>query len=418
MGTTRWMPPLAALAAAAAVPASAGAATGTTTIELAPRAKAAKSLRIAATSPAAASRTRIALPVAGGRMGAASAMLEHRGGLRLRARSGTRGSRRSTRDDSRRARRRGGPGRRRDARDRRSRRARTLALTSLRLELGGRSRITARIRGRRRTVFSVSDRGRTLRLDATRGTVRLTGARVRLTARGAAAIRRGLRVDRVARGAFGTLAVDAALQVRSTPPSPGAPPGDAPPPPAPITDELPVLARPATAVDVASATITWHPRSSFIQYINGGEGTRVSDGAVADPPTVEPGSDAPLTYTFRFPFRGGWFDPPSGAAGVTYRGGVTFSYRAHGIDLTTRDPEIEINGGASRAIFRIGDKRAVLVDLDPSRAKSRTVSPDGKTHTLEEIPAAIPQGGATPVFGGFYRPGDLFGWVSVSFTTG
>lgn len=402
MGTTRWMLPLAALAAAVAVPASASAASGTTTIELSPRATAAKALRIAATAPAAASRTRIALPVAAGRVAAASATLEHRGGLTLRARS-VKG-----------ARRRGGPRRSRSA----ARARRSLALTALRLELGGRSRITARVRGRRHTVFALADRGRTLRLDAARGTVKLTRARIALTAKGAAAIRRGLRVDRVAPGAFGALTVDAALPPGSRPPNPGAPPGESPPRPGPITDETPLLARPATAVDVASATITWHPRSSFIRYISAGEGTRASDGAIADPPTVEPGSDVPLTYTFRFPFRSGWFDPPSGVAGVYYRGAVTFSYRAHGIELTTREPEIEVNGGASRAIFRIGDKRAVLVNLDPSRAKSRTVSPDGKTHTFEEIPATIPQGGATPVFAGFYRPGDPFGWISVSFTTG
>jgi hypothetical protein len=305
---------------------------------------------------------------------ATSASLDHRGGLRLRARGST------------------------------------LTLTSPRLRLGRNAAISARIGGRRRAVFTVTDKLRTLRLDAATGTARLSRATITLT--------RSLSERlRLRKQPAGTVSVDAALRPGSTPQAPPDNPRSELP-----ANEPPVLARPPTAIDLASATITWHPRGSFIQYINAGEGTRPFDGATGDPPTTEPGSDAALTYTFHFPFKGGWYDPPSGVAGVRYRGAVNFSYRAHSIDLTMREPEIELDGGASRAIFRFasagqGERRGVLVNLDPSKAKASTVSPDGKTHILEQIPGTIPEGTASSVFGGFYLPGDQFGWISVSFTT-
>jgi hypothetical protein len=65
----------------------------------------------------------------------------------------------------------------------------------------------------------------------------------------------------------------------------------------------------------------------------------------------------------------------------------------------------------------LGDKRAVLVTLDPAKAKTRTTSPDGRTRTFEEIPGTIPDGTSDSVFAGFYHPGDPFGWWSISFTT-
>jgi hypothetical protein len=55
-----------------------------------------------------------------------------------------------------------------------------------------------------------------------------------------------------------------------------------------------------------------------------------------------------------------------------------------------------------------------LVDLTPLPAPTAS----GSTRTYTAIPGVIPSGSATSVFGDFYVPGDDFGSISVSFTTG
>jgi len=185
-----------------------------------------------------------------------------------------------------------------------------------------------------------------------------------------------------------------------------------------------VLARPASAVDLTGAQITWRPKPSFIRYVNSGEGTSVFAGATEDPPTgaecpVEPGPA--LVYSFHFPFARGWYDAATGAAGVYFGGGVRFRYTAHGIDLDAKEPEIELTGASSRAIFRLdgrgdtnpGNKRAVMVDLGVAAAPP--VQGPGSV-SYERIPATIPVGGSQSVFADFYAPGDTFGCISVSFT--
>ena len=159
--------------------------------------------------------------------------------------------------------------------------------------------------------------------------------------RGAARVlKRRLGLRRAPQGRFGRMTVRAALQ--------GAPPARPLTPstagshdpgrrrehnPPPATDPLPTLARPAGAVDVVSATITWHVRESFVDYINSGGGTSTENGATSDPP-----------YDFHFPFARGWRDPASGDAALYYTGRVNFRYPSHGIDMQAEDPEIELNG--------------------------------------------------------------------------
>ena len=176
--------------------------------------------------------------------------------------------------------------------------------------------------------------------------------------------------------------------------------------PPPATDPLPTLTRPAGAVDVVSATITWHVRESFVDYINSGGGTSTENGATSDPP-----------YDFHFPFARGWRDPASSTPPSTTPAASTSAFRRHGIDMQAEDPEIELNGADSRAIFRLDGKREVLIKLHPDQAASHTTSPDGKTITYEQIPGTVPEGTGDSVFAGFYLPGDEFGWVSVRFST-
>ena len=303
---------------------------------------------------------------------------------------------------------------------------RTVTLGSPRLELGSNPRVTALLSGRRATVLTLAVAPLT---DATGVTLERTGASLTIAA--AKTIARRLRVASLPRINFATVTAVASFPAAGQTVGPSAPalpgacrsttePGAAPTPP---KGEPPVKPAPAGVLGVASATISWHPRTSFVRYINSGEGTTSSNGATDEPPTVESGTPAPLVYGFAFTPTGGWCDPATGSTRLTFRGTVAFRYKAHGIDLHVNDPEVELDGPASRVIFRMtgsgdtdgGNRRSVIETLDVSRAAAVRV--DGKTITYERIPAAIPPGAADSVFAGYYLPGDPFGWVSVSFTS-
>ncbi|HEX5925475.1 MAG TPA: HtaA domain-containing protein [Baekduia sp.] len=387
-----------------ALPAGASAATpagsGTSVLTLQTEALGVQGITTSAVAPAKVKGSKFTFPVVTATVGKA-ATLGHRGGLRLRA--GTR----------------------------------SVTLSAPQLRLAKDSRLAAKIGKATVTVFTVD--GAKRKLNATAGTVGLRGATVRLTVAGAAALRRALHLRRLVPGALGTLTVDAKRSTTTTtggdqttgtsttttpgggtmPGGPTTTPGGATPTdlggPAP-------LARPAGAVDVSAAAITWHVRDSFIQYINSGEGTATSGGATADPATVRPGSSVPLAYDFHFPFKEGWYDPVSKTARVAYTGTVTFNYKGHGIKLTATDPEIEIAAGtASRAIFVTSNtgtaaKRGVLVKLDPAAATTAH-SPGGTSHAYTQIPGSIPADAGASVFAGFYAANDPFGWVNVDLST-
>jgi hypothetical protein len=384
---------------AAALPTGAGAATpagsGTSVLTLQTVVLGVDGITTSAVAPAKAKGSRFTFPVKTASVGTA-ATLGHAGGLRLRA--GTR----------------------------------SVVLSAPRVRLAKDSRLTVKVG--KATVAVLTIDGAKRKLDATAGTVALRRAKVRLTVAGAAALRRALGLKRLSPGVLGTLTVDAkrgtttgAGTTGATTPAGGTtttpgPTTTTPGPATPVDLGGPApLARPATAVDVTAASITWHVRDTFIQYINTGEGTTASGGATAGPPTVRPGSSEPLAYDFHFPFKAGWFDPVSKTARLAYAGTVTFTYQAHGIKLTATDPEIEIAGGASRAIFVTANtgttaKRGVLVKLDPAAA-TVAHSPDGASHTYSQIPGSIPADAGASVFAGYYVAGAPFGWVDVDFIT-
>lgn len=278
-----------------------------------------------------------------------------------------------------------------------------------------------------------------------------SGARLTLTAKGATAIKQALKLKRLTSGAFGRVTLSEELPADGGGPTTSTPlPGGGnAPATAPIANEPPVLARPATALDIRAATVTWRVRDSFVQYLNAGGGR--NDGVVPTAPaTADPAmkgclssggaSDANLTYQFHFPFTRGWYDPVSGTSALYFGGTVHFGYTEHTIDLNASEPEIELNGAASRAIFRfngsggtaVSNKREVLmnlalaggavpsacsVDPGPTNPPAVVPNPDGsRTFTYERIGGAIPDGAANTVFAGFYLPGDRFGWMTVSFT--
>jgi hypothetical protein len=202
----------------------------------------------------------------------------------------------------------------------------------------------------------------------------------------------------------------------------------------PLGSEPPLLARPATAVDVSDVQVSWYPRDSWVRYLSSGpgpnDGVFFSGGAGGVDSTASPcpdrpvASDAMLPYTAHFTPRPSWYDVISGAAGVYGQGATTFRWQARGIDLTAADPEIEINGAASRAIFRFSgsgataypNQRATLLSLDTSAGP--VVTNAGKTFTYSFVRGRLTADGVN-VFAGFYTPptNDEFGCVSVSFTT-
>lgn len=213
----------------------------------------------------------------------------------------------------------------------------------------------------------------------------------------------------------------------------GGPVGVDGPSSGPISAEPPLLARPASAVDVSGVKVSWAPRDSWVRYassgVAAGDGILLSNGAVGTNSTASPcpdrtsESDAQLPYSIEFAPQASWYDPASGVAGIYGQGSVTFRWAAHSIDLTASDPEIEINGASSRAIFRFSgsggtaypDQRASLVSLDLSGKP--TVSGDGKTLAYDLMRATLTPDGVN-VFAGFYNPpdNDEFGCVSVEFT--
>jgi hypothetical protein len=390
--------------AAAAVAPVAAQTTGTTTI--APKGKAAKSLRsqgvrIGTFGPARARRGRLVLPVDGGLVGS-TATLNQNGGLRLTRRAG--GKRRR------------------------------VDLKRLQLRLGGKSEIVGFVGKSRFTIFSVKAPPSKLSLGAANGSASLKGGSVSLTRRAGKAIKRKLKLRRLPLGAFGTLSVDALVNPGSGPgggagggPGGAGPGGGGPPVSGPVGDEPPFLARPASAVNVTGAQITWHVRPSWIRYVpvNRAFGNATEDPATTTPQCGEP-SEPPVldVYSYHYLFAHGWYDPPSKTAAVYFTGGVNFQYPSHGIDLDAKDPEIEINGGSSRAIFRFdgrgdtnpGNRRGVLVDLDPSASPTPPAEGTGSI-SWDRIPGEIPRsGGSQSVFAGFYLPGERFGCVSMSLT--
>ncbi len=403
----------AAFAALAAVPAVAAAASGKTTLRLngpAAQALRAQGVAIDPVGAAQGGARRLVLPTGAGLAGETTTLLRQRGAIVFRAAD------------------------------------RSVRVAGLSVVLGQRGRVEAELAGERLDLFALGRDGRR-QVDAVGGSASLTGLKLTLTGSGARTLAAKLDLEHVSPGRFGLLTARATGLTTSGASAPGggnstgtgagsrgggAAPSTACPLPgsagAAPENPLPVLARPAAAVDITGATVDWQVRESFIRYIATGEGTSVSGGAVADPPLLVPGASAALSYGFQFPFASGWVDrggDPGNAADdtalVKFGGAVGFRYSAHGIDLATAEPELELRGSASRAIFAIAENggpasRQVLVNLDLGRAAA--IRSEGSSFTYERVPGAIPAGTASSTFAGFYAPGTDFGCFTVSFKTG
>lgn len=302
---------------------------------------------------------------------------------------------------------------------------RVVRLAALRAELGERSSLSAKLDGgKRHTIFDLKPPPSGLAIDASKGLAQLHGAK--LVWRGSIVKVMGRRLGvHIPRGRLGKIRVSAATITLGndvvTPKS------------GPLGDEPPLLPRPASAVEVSGGSLTWHVRDSWIRYVNTGASPEALEGASAEPAIEEdshpcpdrPGGTNPtLVYSYSFPFSNGWYDAASGTAALYYSGGVRFTYPSRGIDLTTRNPEIEINGAASRAIFRLRgagdtpypDRRAPLLNLATGGSPSE--GPASSFGFPSPLRGKLTDDGQN-VFAGFYPPpNDGFGCVSVSFQTG
>ncbi len=290
---------------------------------------------------------------------------------------------------------------------------RSVTLSRWQARLGTRATLTARVAGRR--IVVLRGRAKGLQLDAGTRSARLRGAALTLDRGAARVVKRRLGLRRAPQGRLGRMTIRAALQ--------GAPP-----------------ARPLTPSGGGGGTTP-----------GGGGGTTNAAARRRPPPHADPPRGrgrrcqrddhlarprvvrrlhqqrrwAPRPRTARRRTRPTTSTSRSRAAGGTgdatravyYTGRVNFRFPSHGIDMQAEDPEIELNGADSRAIFRMDGKREVLIKLHPDQAVSHTTSPDGKTITYEQIPGTVPEGTGDSVFAGFYLPGDEFGWVSVRFST-
>ncbi|HEY6731144.1 MAG TPA: HtaA domain-containing protein [Solirubrobacterales bacterium] len=305
-------------------------------------------------------------------------------------------------------------------------------LSGLRLTLGQRAGLSGKLGGETLGLFRVLKGGRR-EIDPAQGGIQLSGLRLKLARPAARSVAEKLQLNQPIFGVLGVLSASDEGLPQAAPPAPKSEPGNSGCP-LPSTagsapeDPLPVATRPPEALEITGASLKWDVRDSFIRYVNTGEGTSVSGGATAAAPEVRPGSSQPLTYSFGFPFARGWHDPGADPfstaddrAAIYFNGGVRFLYSAHGIDLRTSAPEIELGGGSSRAIFSVAEgeaapERQVIVNLDLGRAAS--VQASGGTVTYERVPGAIPAGTATSTFAGFYPPGSDFGCFSVSYSVG
>ncbi len=205
------------------------------------------------------------------------------------------------------------------------------------------------------------------------------------------------------------------------PGGPGSPPASGP-----LGGEPPLLARTAGAVDVSSVQVTWYPRDSWIDYLvsttfsNGAAGVDSLQSPCPDKPRSNPESGGE-PYAVQMLAKPSWFDPGLGIGAIYGQGSVHFRYPGHGIDLTASDPEVEINGAASRLILRlsgagnsaVASQRVVFAGLglagQPSKAESGAYGYELMRANLAADSAAA--------FSTFYSPGTPWGCVSVSFTT-
>jgi hypothetical protein len=287
----------------------------------------AKQLRVFAGAPASVLGRRVALPTTTVRVSGATATVDHRGTLTLRAGK------------------------------------RSVQLTALRVTVGRRSTLSARVGPTRRTVATIAAPA-TLRAVDAAGTY-VTEAPLTLTAR----IARRLGVPR---GRLGRIDLEASVTPAAGGPDiPGAPAAPTVTGP-PTRGGATTAARPATATTIAGGTVRWSPRVSWLNYLaSSGEADSVS----ARPPAIY--DPAALTYTF--PITGGWFDAATGAAVIQTAGASDFRWAAHSLDLSLADWTFDLASPTPKAVVTVRRASGAPKRTIASRQPVGLIRPGGIT---------------------------------------
>lgn len=402
-----------AVVASAALAAPALAApSGSTTIDLkGPAAKAlsGQQVKLSAKKPAKAGAKKIVLPVRGATVDAKGAKLTHGGAVTLRRKAGGR--------------------------------TRTVTLTAWQTQIAAkRSTISAKLGGKRVTLFTATAPKRRVTLDASGGAATVTGATVRLTPAGAKALRAKLALTRLPAVQIGGGKVAAKTGAGTGGPGDGGTPNPGPgggttppggggttPPtsdqcrgygdsgPVPVADDP--LARTADASNVASVSFLWTPLTSWTQYASAGEGVTFGDGANSTPERLG-GNSATLAYRFTFTpdLARSWFDTRTKQGVLYHTGTVRYLYSVHFIDITFRDPVLELNGARSRLIIRASGSSCSRLSQRPVDVATFTAPAVAGTDFGQFAPL-LTEGGSNSM-GGVYFPGNDWGTIALSLTTG
>jgi hypothetical protein len=309
---------------------------------------------------------------------------------------------------------------------------RTAVFSGLRLSVSAKRKlsISASFAGDRVTLLTGTAPLKGFLLNQTYSLAAFSQAVVKLAPATAKALRTQLKLKRSPTGTLGTLALTA-------PPAPVVPIVSTP------TTTAPAPVVPGSTVrPVTSASITWHPRDSFIRYLADGEGTTVAGNATADPATTgctAPGTvdSSPLQRNFHFTFVNGTYDTATGTASLQFSGTVNAKYSAHGIDLDFSNPLIQLGPGQPQLGFQFNGRLdtpassalsslanltqspplAAVCSTDPPPTTSANPTVNGTTYSYERMHAILNDAGST-VLHGYLPSGAEFGWLTTTFTTG
>ncbi|MGX6448416.1 HtaA domain-containing protein [Patulibacter sp. S7RM1-6] len=371
-------------AALVAAPAVAGAATtttsGSTRLTLdgpAATALQRQGVKVSVLGPAKKRSGAFVLPVKGGKVNAKGSVATVQHGGRLRLRHGKR----------------------------------SITLGRMAMKIGKTSKVSGRLGSTTRTLFTVRVPKGAATMNGTTKTVSVQNVDLRLTAGTARALNRSLGL-KLRAGRIANLLTEAIVS---------APPATPAPTPAPTTPAPPT----STAVPVVAASVVWRQRTSWMQYVESGRtaenpdgGTTTLEGAVAGPVESLPdrsGNPIAIPYTHSYPFASGWYDPATGTGSIAFSGGIRHRFPSHGIDLSVRNPTIELNGASSKLVATLsGQTGSTLapttteyVALDAS-ASPRTQ--EGNVVTITGIPGTVPAA-SSGVFAGFYAAGEPYGSI-------
>lgn len=285
---------------------------------------------------------------------------------------------------------------------------RAARLRNFAFEAGGkRTAVTAKL-GKARFAFFRA----TGKLTTAAGAATLRNARLFLTRKGAAKLRRRLGLDELKAGRSGRLSLDAALEPPSVTPVPAASKPAAKPATPPVIDPYaaqcglpatseaqgnvtPAAPAPALsgALSASGGTIGWGFRLSFREYvatIAGGSATAIAPATlVAPPPTpVQVG-------TFKFPASAGKYlantsDPGDDQAVIDGDGEAVFCafHKGKGFRITLSNPTVILDGGDSRLVADVATNMTGTITR-AQRVDVATIEPGDAEIAYDEGPRTV-----------------------------